>query len=78
MLADLRAMRLKATRSGVGGPHPARASGLNRLSRAVFGRFAGPLIRVGDKVSPVLTVVGAFTAAYNGTIEAQCALGVIE
>lgn len=48
------------------------------MSRAVFGKYAGPLIRVGDKISPALLVFGAFTGAYNGTIEAQCALGVIE
>jgi uncharacterized protein RhaS with RHS repeats len=59
------------------------ASGINMISRSAL-RAAGrrdlilAATRVGDRVTPVLAVVGAFTVAYNTTTYAQCRMGIIE
>ncbi|HEV8640828.1 MAG TPA: kelch repeat-containing protein [Methylomirabilota bacterium] len=83
LATDLVATGVKATRVGVGGPKQPYASGLNALSRGLgraVGRPAltGALVAVGDIATPILAVTATFTGAYDATILAQCALGVIE
>ena len=38
----------------------------------------GTVTKVGDKVTPILAVIGVGTAAYNITTDVQCRLGLIE
>jgi hypothetical protein len=59
------------------------ASGFNMIGRGVVkavGRpdLIGKVNAIGGKVTPMLAVVGAFTGAYNTTIELQCRTGVIQ
>jgi hypothetical protein len=44
--------------------------GSPRLTRVFVG--------VGDRLTPVLAVIGVFTLAYNTTIDIQCRIGAIE
>jgi hypothetical protein len=67
------------TRTGIGGPKQAYASGLNWVFRKVFsGPGLGAAIKVGDKVTPALAVTGTLTGSYNATIAAQCLAGILE
>lgn len=36
------------------------------------------IVKVGDKATPVLAVIGAFTGACNVTIDIQCHLGILK
>jgi len=90
--SDIVAMTLKATRTGAGGSVNPYASGFNmagraivrtggralKLSNSAIGRGVGYVNAVGDKVSPVLAIIGAFTLAYNTTIDIQCRLGILQ
>jgi hypothetical protein len=38
----------------------------------------GRVNAIGGKVTPTLAVLGAFTGAYNTTIELQCRAGVLQ
>ena len=90
LAADAVAIALKG--GGSLGTTNLYASGLNMISRRVLREAASrdlisagtrqTLLRgalgVGDRVTPVLAVVGAFTLAYNTTIDVQCRMGVIE
>ena len=74
---------MKTVRPGVGGPKQQYASGLNYLFRRVGQAVGSPaltgsLVAFGDVVTPILAVTGAFTGAYDATVAAQCALGVLE
>jgi RHS repeat-associated protein len=83
LAGDLIATVAKASRTGVGGGGQPYASGLN----FIFRRFAdlvgssalkGALVDIGDALTPPLALLGAFTAGYNASILAQCALGVLD
>jgi hypothetical protein len=76
---DAAATAAKASRSGIGGTTKAYASGLNWFFRHTAGASVkGDLIKFGDKATPILSSIGAFTAGYNASVAAQCALGVIQ
>jgi hypothetical protein len=82
LAADTTATVYKATQATIGKPQP-YASGLNwffrRGAEAVgSSSLKGSLVKIGNKVSPVLSGVGAFTAGYNAGIAVQCLFGVIE
>lgn len=81
--SDLVATSLKAARTGVGGPANRFASGINMAGRALgrsigSPKVTGAIVKVGDKATPVLAVIGAFTGAYNVTIDVQCHLGILK
>jgi len=59
------------------------ASGMNWVFRRVAQLVESPrlqsiLVGVGDKITYPTALVGAFTAGYNASILAQCALGVLK
>ncbi len=79
---DLAATGLKAGGKTLGKPQP-YASGLNAVFRFAGDAAGNPglkgtLVGVGDKLTPPLAVVGAFTGSYNVTIFVQCACGIIQ
>lgn len=83
LAGDLVATSLKATRTGVGGPANPYASGINMVGRGLgrsigSPKVTGAIVKVGDKATPVLAIIGAFTGAYNFTIDVQCHLGILE
>mgnify|MGYP001209218487 CR=1 FL=1 len=78
---DLIAIALKG--GGALGTKNAYASGFNMIGRTIArntGRreLIGTVTKVGDKVTPILAVIGVGTAAYNITTDVQCRLGLIE
>lgn len=78
---DVIATARKATRGGVGGTSNPYASGFNMAARALGRAFRSPTlfrqpVAIGDRVTPVAAVFGAFTGAYNATIDVQCRLGL--
>lgn len=91
LAGDLVATSMKATRAGVGGTTTAYASGFNMIGRNAvqaggnllqmspnaIGRGVGMVNSVGNKLTPTMAVIGAFTLAYNTTIQAQCHIGSI-
>jgi RHS repeat-associated protein len=83
LAGDLAATGVKATRTEVGGPKQAYASGMNavfrRVGRAIGSRaLTGTLVTIGNVATPVLAVTGTFLGAYDATILLQCSLGIIE
>ncbi len=92
LASDVIAFGLKGTRKGIGGTTNPYASGFNMVGRAVvqtggralglstkaIGRGVGLVNSVGNKVTPVLAIIAAFTLAYNTTIDVQCRLGTLE
>jgi type IV secretory pathway TrbL component len=89
--ADIAAMALKATRSGVGGPKTPYASGFNMIGRwavrntaratgsapANVARFVQGVNSIRNTASPALLIFAAGTTAYNTTIALQCRRGWI-
>ncbi len=81
--ADMIATGAKRGRHNLGTQNP-YASGMNWGFRR-FGDVVGnPRLgrrlaqTIGNRATPVLAVTGTFMTAYNGTIAAQCGLGVLE
>ncbi|MGH9766052.1 MAG: RHS repeat domain-containing protein [Blastocatellia bacterium] len=75
---DLLATAVKASGKTLGTPQP-YASGLNWVFRRISsGSVRGVLTSIGNRVTPVLAVTGAFTASYDVTIAAQCASGLLK
>lgn len=80
---DLFAYRKKLGGMGLGGFGKDYASGMNRLFRYVARGVGSPvlqrgLVAVGDRITVPTAVIGAFSAGYNVSTLAQCALGVLQ
>ena len=75
---DMVATGVKAFGKTLGSPQP-YASGLNWAFRRISsGGLRGTLVSIGNKVTPVLAITAVFTGAYDLTIAAQCASGVLK
>lgn len=77
------AYKMSARSAYIGGTTNRYASGLNfalrRAADAVgSSSLKGTLTRIGSRVTPVLSGIGAFTGGYNIAVAAQCGLGTIK
>ena len=76
-------MLRKSMRAGIGGTSNRYASGFNMIGRNLgkavgSPKVTGAVVKVGNKVTPVLAVIGAFSFGYNSTIYAQCLVGTLK
>jgi hypothetical protein len=65
------------------GTSNAYASGFNMIGKDVVRSLqrpdlVGTVVRWGDRITPPLALFGAFTLAYNTTIDIQCRVGFLE
>ncbi len=76
------AYKMNARSAYIGGTTNRYGSGLNYVFRRVAdsvgsSTLKGTLTKIGNRITPPLAIVGAFTAGYNLSVAVQCGLGVL-